>query len=330
MFGIIVLFTKFVKSCIKKLFSFALYDKAFSIIELAVAIITTSLILVVVLVGTNMIFAAKVQHVISQLMEYEKAVNVFYSTYNYLPGDFRDTYIWSDKNIKENCYYNNSGSLDNSKLNASFIAGNGDMLVHDSEIDVVNCHFALSGIISVHRLGRNIFANDYQGMATSADAKYASGLWIDEHNLLNLGNLATDPFSSGGSKFNSIVITSHDKSNYYSARKRINTTLSTKLLKAVDVIMDDGKPGTGNIRFIGIDIKENKICMTTGGATLSCMVTSHTNYQDNERGPTNEICSSVSNFVCDVNSEFINISSKQKNSTVLYYLPDWLRRFTNS
>lgn len=66
------------------------YSRAFTLIELAIVLVVIGLVVGGVLVGRDLISAAAVRAQVSQIEEYQRAVNAFRGKYGYLPGDIRD------------------------------------------------------------------------------------------------------------------------------------------------------------------------------------------------------------------------------------------------
>lgn len=63
-------------------------EKGFTLVELSIVLVIIGLIVGGVLVGQDLIKAAQVRAVVSQLQQYDAAINTFRSKYDGLPGDF--------------------------------------------------------------------------------------------------------------------------------------------------------------------------------------------------------------------------------------------------
>lgn len=67
------------------------YKSGFTLIELSIVLVIIGLIVGGVLVGQDLIAAARVRSQISQIQQYQTAVNTFKIKYAYLPGDMPPT-----------------------------------------------------------------------------------------------------------------------------------------------------------------------------------------------------------------------------------------------
>ena len=67
-------------------------DSGFTLIELSIVLVIIGLIVGGVLVGMDLVNAARVRAQISQIQQYQTAVNTFKLKYGYIPGDIPDPY----------------------------------------------------------------------------------------------------------------------------------------------------------------------------------------------------------------------------------------------
>jgi prepilin-type N-terminal cleavage/methylation domain-containing protein len=104
----------------------------FSLIEMAVVLVVIGLIIGGVLKGQDLIEAAKLKAVLTQLNEYRLAVSTFMERYDGLPGDFNQAKAYIHENLKDG---NHNGVIE----------GNG--LEPESEAGQFWQHLAAAGLI---------------------------------------------------------------------------------------------------------------------------------------------------------------------------------------
>jgi len=121
--------------------------KGFSLIELAISLAIIGLLMVMVMGGANLIDNAKLNSVIIDIYNLEKAIADFKQQYKYYPGDFPDAgQLWT------------SATCPNSPV-PSGCNGNGDGLVTYTttadgyEIARVMQHMGLAGMIKGNYIG---------------------------------------------------------------------------------------------------------------------------------------------------------------------------------
>ncbi|MBL0942664.1 MAG: prepilin-type N-terminal cleavage/methylation domain-containing protein, partial [Alphaproteobacteria bacterium] len=116
-----------------KLHSDKNHQTGFSLIEMAVVLIVIGLIIGGILKGQELIEAAKLRAVITQLNEYRLAVSTFMERYDGLPGDFNQAKAYIKDSLIDG---NHNGSIE------------GDGLVADSEAGQFWQHLAAADLIA--------------------------------------------------------------------------------------------------------------------------------------------------------------------------------------
>lgn len=216
----------------------------FTLIELSIVLVIIGLIVGGVLVGRDMIKAAALRQLGSQIESYNTAVQVFISKYNCLPGDCANgtEFFGTSSDGCPIASYNThkSGTCNgdgNGLLDVTLATNAPDEGLRLWEM------LAQAGLVAAgyHTAGPPAWAS---GTAGSIWPALPSAL---THNLINTGIRAywhTTPLfvppMSGGHIF---IVGRHDQ-----AQGNSKAALSPREAKSYDVKFDDGLPKSGNVK----------------------------------------------------------------------------------
>ncbi len=100
------------------------HPAGFTLIELSIVLVILGLLVAGVVIGKEMVLAARVQAVIKDISRFRASVNTFQSKYDALPGDFKDAYGYWGKGVDTIC-----GSNDITTFGCN---GNGDGIIGHS------------------------------------------------------------------------------------------------------------------------------------------------------------------------------------------------------
>lgn len=211
----------------------------FTLVELSIVLVIIGLIVGGVLVGQDLIEAARVRSTISKIQQYQVAVNTFKVKYGYLPGDIPDIeavrYGFTSGTI---CYNHDCG-------------GNGDGIIykdaiifwrHLEEAKLIEGHYQLLDLATAPSPASNFFPK-----INLTDSTYI-------YTILNGPGFGV-PSSPTGHAYPNVNFFSIDEmTNAYgawgggpSSHFGTNATLKPKQVYAVDVKIDDGLPQSGNV-----------------------------------------------------------------------------------
>lgn len=284
-------------------------------VELMIVVIVMGIFTITVLIGKEVLNAAKIKSIIFKLNEYEKSVFIFKQTYDYLPGDFPRPDIWSEKKIANRCK-TITASKQIKDATRDNIKGDGDGIVlpYDTqnnnpyESEWVACHLYLAGLLPDTKNTSTMIFVERAYITNSANKNLfsSSGYLIDKNNGFNiLGNRTElEHGASGLIRGNAIYFnrlsTLHD-AGWFSALD----TITNKTLQAIDNKIDDGKPGDGQIVF-GIFGNNDK------------------NSFWNDSGKICNIPEKSKNNICAKDSVYEMPNVNMKSGSVLIYRPRWL------
>jgi prepilin-type N-terminal cleavage/methylation domain-containing protein len=99
-------------------------QSGFTLVELSIVLVIIGFLVAGVTAGTKMIESSKVSKIGSDVGKYAQAVGNFRSTYNALPGDFRNA----------SSYWSEDACLDGSTMSMFFCGGNGNGIVERDPI----------------------------------------------------------------------------------------------------------------------------------------------------------------------------------------------------
>ena len=273
------------------------FKKSFSIIEIAISLSVIGLLSVASLSGISVMQQSRANVIIQQYQTYHKAINDFYKTYNYLPGDLPDAqYRFAPKgyttatpaqitalntNIRDTipidgegkgyiqqCWraFGSSSTTDGLSL-WSMLGASGFINERYSSFCKKN-GTAVPKINECIEAGYNMPAVKYG--FKDAVWNFMSMYRTPEANEAFLGSLK----SSSNLYYSSaleIVVFDHESAyrkgqmecpDYNSFMPSPRGGISNKLLKIIDTKMDDGKPLTGNV--LGSNSTKKNVCYMGG------------------------------------------------------------------
>lgn len=227
-------------------------DSGFSMLELSIYLVIIGLVVGSIITGSSLIRGSELRAMEKDLDKYVSAVEIFQDRYNALPGDFASAVKhWGAKaggtadGADATClaYYDTTHTPTKNTCNGD---GDGKIEETDSswrEVWQAWQHLGNSGIIEGIYTG--------QGNGTAAQA-WAEGLpnvnapagnVADEvYTLRWLGSITNtaDPDDFVGEYGNILLVGARTQAN--------DSFLDAQDMQSIDSKIDDGKPGTGNIR----------------------------------------------------------------------------------
>ncbi|MDB2414350.1 prepilin-type N-terminal cleavage/methylation domain-containing protein [Rickettsiales bacterium] len=90
-------------------------NKGFTLVELAIVIIILALIAAGIVAAQNMVKQSKLRSLVTQLNEYDSAINIFKENYDAIPGDMYDAYTYFGNacdGTSSNCNGDGSGIIE--------------------------------------------------------------------------------------------------------------------------------------------------------------------------------------------------------------------------
>jgi prepilin-type N-terminal cleavage/methylation domain-containing protein len=193
-------------------------ERGFTLVELAIVLVIIGLIVGGVLVGQDLIKAAQVRALVSQLQQYDAAINTFRSKYDGLPGDFTRAVAFglgTAGGVGDNG--NGNGLLDNGSTTPAPVTAFADepqaFWYHLSRANLVGGSYSGTGAV----LGTDFPENKLKKGGIVAFSKNGSAL-----NYYGVG-VGSDGFTYGAG-------------------------LTPSEAFGVDAKLDDGNPNSGIVR----------------------------------------------------------------------------------
>ncbi len=223
-------------------------EKGFTLVELSIVLVIIGLIVGGVLVGQDLIKAAQVRAVVSQLQQYDAAINTFRSKYDGLPGDFTRAEAFGLGTASVGPDGNGNGLIDDGAatpaLAASFDGELQSFWYHLSRANLIGGSYVGTGAV----LGSDFPENKLKKGGVVAFARQASSL-----NYYGVG-VGTNGFTYGGG-------------------------LTPSEAFGIDSKLDDGAPRTGIViaRDEGSSVVTHPQTVTSGAAgTAGACITTDT------------------------------------------------------
>lgn len=216
----------------------ALTRRGFTLIEISVVLVIIGLLVGAVLAGRDLIRAAELRGIISEVETYKTAVNTFNIKYNAIPGDMADARtIWGGKadctdrtEFTSTCKGSNDGRITASTSIPSW--GN--------EIFLFWQHLANAGLISGKFNGVEGTISQFAGVpgTNSPGSKMTDACWgVMNQNFSNGSDTSTFYIDLG----NFFAVGNPTISSWVGD----NSILTPREAYNIDNKIDDGMPGTG-------------------------------------------------------------------------------------
>ena len=221
--------------------------KGFSLIELSIVLVIVGLLVGGVLAGKSLIRASELRSVTSDLRRYQTATMAFRDKYFQLPGDISNaTSFWpaadAGDGVGTDCYdTNNSAATCNGNGDGKIYPGSGNYTTEWNEITRVWQHLAFSGLVE----------GTYTGVSTSAVGsamRSTSGVNIPAAKLAGGGYRMNYRNNPSGISNQFPIVATVIYFGEWSDDSTPQTILTAEETWNIDTKLDDGMPGTGNVR----------------------------------------------------------------------------------
>lgn len=249
------------------------HTRAFSLLEISIVLIIIAALVAAVMVGRSMIMTSRLQTVITDVGNLTSAIGNFKQAYQSLPGDFAAaTGQWGTDSSTCPSGGGSTGTCD----------GNGDGKIggycssgsysptYAYETFRVWQHLNSSTLYSSSLTGITSASTIYTAVGKNVPQSSIEGggftpIWLDDPSLCSNFN---GVLTSGGAHGNSLVLSgviSINSSAPYAFS--VTPVLTPEQAYQIDSKMDDGTPGTGNVRSFGT---------ATSGCTSTTVATTAT------------------------------------------------------
>lgn len=215
--------------------------KGFTLIELSIVLVIIGLVVGGVLVGRDLIYSARIKKVISELQQFQTAVNTFRGKYDCLPGDCPNitTYLGTD-----------AGGCPAGGGASGVCNGNGNGIIavcsNPNETTYVWRHLAMSNLIPARKYsGRNtctgtlVLDSDIPSSSYSPNIGYHMG-----YPDVSVGYPSSISMWAAGVQIGAVAVPA------YSGDQLWGAGLLAPDAAALDKKMDDGIPGGGALRSV--------------------------------------------------------------------------------
>lgn len=272
---------------------------AFTILEIAVVLTAIGLIIGGILIGGSVIRNAELQSLVSDVNRFKSAAKMFRDKYKYLPGDFPNAgSLWGRDT---GC---TAGPPDTDATTANRIpkketcGGDGNGLI--GGYDGTNYPSASSNIVGIggknreairvwqHLVNAQLIDGIYTGASSTITAVYEPGINIPMRKLdmingyiffyayaidasTELPNNTPDDFVFPGTYGHIIEYGQPSESGSASGLAKVldRSGITTENARSIDLKMDDGRPGTGNVLSFTPDNEESTYCATSSDPALA-------------------------------------------------------------
>lgn len=246
--------------------------KGFTLIELSIVMVVIALIIGVVLVGQDLLIAARLKKDMSSVESYNTAVNTFRLKYNALPGDFKEAVQFG--------FHANAYGDGNKRIQ-------GVIKAHSTTYTTVP-HLGIrpEWYYVFHHLGQSKLI-DFSGDYTPTHA--VNPLVTGTHFPALATNITEGDLSQGGIPG---VILAHEQNNriaghffrlgatpHHASKNFLNFYggFTPRMAKQVDEKFDDGKPVTGRLTISPLYTQcEEDVYETSGQCAQGSISTSGT------------------------------------------------------
>ena len=205
-------------------------NKGFSLVEMSVVIVITSLIVAGTVSAKNIIYSAKIRTVLSEYQSHETAIKSFKDIFHKLPGDMDNAYsYWGAEcdSIASNCNGNNNSVVN---WNANSSGGKS----RDNETHRAWQHLYLAGMLETPFTGKVLGGDGDTAFATNTEMYFSQTGWgkyfID----------GTYKLFNSESPSNYIILGSLDQNIWY-------PMFSVKDAHNIDRKIDDGIANDGKL-----------------------------------------------------------------------------------
>lgn len=220
-------------------------QKAFSLVELSIVLVILGLLTGGILAGQNLIRAAELRRVSTDLNKYETAIYTFRDKYFALPGDFKDaTKFWTAANAAPTTCRTTSSTT------TATCDGNGDGVINSVD---GNTTFSERFHAWKHLANAGLIEGSYTGV-TGADSAEDTDPGVNSPlskitnagpSLSYLGTALASNASWFEGDYSRVIHFGGD-----STGSNIAAVFSPEEQWNIDTKMDDGRPGIGAIRSI--------------------------------------------------------------------------------
>ncbi len=209
--------------------------RGFTLIELSIVLVIIGLVVGGILVGRDLIAAAAVRGQISQIEQYQQAVNTFRGKYGYIPGDIPDPEATQFGFTLPSYVQDEAPDL--------YLAGNGNGLLdtapNDYDNDGWHYYSGEGSVFMKHLVQAKLITSTYPEAKIGRNGHIAawSGGWgggMQQTNLYGRGYM-------DGKNYFAVFIDPMDSSTGSAS------VLTVKEAYAMDSKMDDGLPQTGRV-----------------------------------------------------------------------------------
>lgn len=222
------------------------FIRAYTLVELAIVLVIIGLIVGGTLAGRALIHAAEVHNIVKEYRQYVAAVNIFQDKYKALPGDMTNaTAYWGTMNggcppsvpfsyTSGTCNGDGNGRIEN-------ICGSNDC----QEQFWFWQQLALAGLIDGTYSGQGSYSVSRNTVGLNVPAsRYPNAAW----SVYRVNKTVGDTVYYTADYGNYLLLVANN-TDTPSEPKPVITPLDAY---SIDVKMDDGMPGTGNILGAGL------------------------------------------------------------------------------
>jgi prepilin-type N-terminal cleavage/methylation domain-containing protein len=232
--------------------------RGFSLVELSIVLVILGLLTGGILTGRNLIRAAELRSVITDIQRYQTAIYTFRDAYSGLPGDIRNaTDFWGEAHADPTtCATTESTS-------ALTCNGNGDGKLSNT---VGHAHETFRAW--QHLANAGMAEGSYAGISLNTTSAYVAKAGYN----VPAGKISSSLFCFRYASGSSLHFASTDgNSIYFGTNAGTNTDCDSPVLSTgeawnVDKKNDDGRPGTGKIRSFNAD---SRPCASDNDPTIA-------------------------------------------------------------